>query len=257
MNYYCAMKLSRIIWLGIFTVACSGGINKNNSVKVDSNNIKPILTFDTNYYLPNKLAYSEYLKSKTPSDLLLFDTIYFIGWSRSGNIAYLRESANQAGEDYQLELVIADLERSILVDRWSLSMNLESKLSITKIWNSNYAIIKSKLMKNKIHQVSVPALKKMDELQDEIEIRNVYSSENILDIPAISSSKIISKRNKKILFEKKFDKYDLVQSQILLGYLQNPFNKNQKAILLSTVYRGWEGPPDVNVSSFFGYTISE
>jgi hypothetical protein len=242
---------SAVIFLLITLIsACTTSDKKGGDPKDPAENVEvdqpeivevePELPKD--YSLPTKLKYA------VAEGYDLMTEFYPIGWSADGKFAFVREPADEACGCYFFDIVIMDMVSDKILWEWKFNDDGAGE-TMKSVWKKNYALLKSKLLENKIIQASDFALGKSTFNYKNVKytLEDESSSNSDWDYGKIQSFRITlsaSGLGTKTVKVQSYDEYDMILSLEVVGQLKSPY-EDRIAVIYSEIQRGYEGPPNV------------
>tara|TARA_B110000285_G_scaffold196028_1_gene226719 strand:- start:2248 stop:3051 length:804 start_codon:yes stop_codon:yes gene_type:complete len=196
----------------------------------------------TDYSLPKKLVYSKVIGYDLITDF------YPIGWSTESKFAFIREPSDEACGCYFFDIIIMDMITDKIVWEWNFNDEGEGETRIT-VWNKNYKLFKSKLLKNKIipadNFVLEPAYFKSKDKYYKIKhsVKN-NSNWDFQNLEVFHIELSTTELGKKRILKQSYDEFDMILEAGISGVLKSPF-EDRITVVYYEIIRGWEGPPNV------------
>jgi hypothetical protein len=203
-----------------------------------------------------------------PGQELIIERFYPIGWSRDGKLAYYVEPGDEACGCYFAKLVIKDLKTDKVL--WQFDYNssdLQDTLknrtpeSLGALWRYKRDLFNSKLREHNIDArgrfalLLFPAAYEGDQLTVDLKTKET-GGEQIYGVISNAVLQLNSKRKgRKTVFEQTYkpDEGSPLDMKVL-GYLKSPFEP-RVAVVLTEVWRGYEGPPHTTHVTIVGASL--
>lgn len=274
MKFLKRSPLLLVLLLSIVLTSCSFGSPREEQAEKSNT-----ASFDLSRLLEvsSELDYRPTFRAISTEGIRIGDVITILGWSESGNLAYLRSPITEGYGAYILEMYIVDenlelLWRASSDSHWGDAKEMDYTLTSTQLSNvPNWKYKRSSTLRDILwleNEEKIKELLETYEIQSKIEnsaggyVRSFLSSTSIYDIEVQTeglSTSIVQTDSKsgkaEVLLEIPMfdldafeeghnpDSYGYPMSIEIQGYIDNPFNK-KSYVILREEYRGWEGPPN-------------
>lgn len=213
----------------------------------------------------------EFRKHLDTFNQLLTTVFRPIGWSRDGKFAYLIEPPEEEGEGFHAQLVIVDLATDKTL--WTFVNKPDERLgpdgeprpdNATLFWKRNEKVFEEKLKEYGIIQTQFSLLGKKftsggraytAKAVRDIRSDDDYGTETVHKLTVELSSPALGK---KTVYSHDFTKPDELRSYdyAIAGAFKSPF-EDRAAVILISVHRGWEGPPNVAELEILGADLKK
>lgn len=183
----------------------------------------------------------------------LLDKIFPIGWSKSGNFAYITEPADEACGCYFFTISIIDKEGKTLWE-WKNTDNAQppDTGSVAEVWKEKQELFVNKLQEYGIKQEQEFNYQKSQysynfAVKDlELNFKTQMADSKMFAFEIVKNRELLLKKGdteQKIFSHTTEDEYSGILSEELVGLISN--SSNQALVIISATNRGYEGPPNV------------
>ncbi len=194
--------------------------------------------------IPQKINYL--LPDDTTGRLnYLYDELRIIGFSKTGHIAYVVEPADEACGCYLFEIFIAKDNKILWQWRYMGQEGEDENISV--IWQKQKKLFVGKLKQYNILQSS-PNTLAMDSSSYSVQVSLAAQSDFGLDM--IKELRVF--KGKKMVYKKIYKNPSFLLEAYTRGQFQQPYTK-KPILLLMTLQRGWEGPPNPKKISLIAF----
>jgi hypothetical protein len=213
---------------------------------------------------PRPLATGVLLRHRFPQAYLHFlsDRIFPIGWSRRGTLVFGIEPADEASGCYEVSILVQDLRsdskesidnyQSCTPERTQAGAGWPSEL-FTGAWPKRLAS-----MQRRLTELSVEAPREWTlhnfplsrDNGDQIDIAVVKHKDEEDFVTSVELQLHSKLSGMKVIYRAGETAARLIDVQAL-AFLRSPF-EDRIAVLIASIYRGYEGPPNVARLSFVG-----
>ncbi len=237
--------------LMIFAISCKTGIKQNQDDQTKPKDEK----VTEEYFFPEELTYYQNVTEVVP------DKLYPIGWSKSGNFAYLIEPADEALGNYMAGVVVVSLVSDEVIWSWYTDPIVDEDLYREDVWQKHYDDIKAHL--NKYGIIQERDFKLMDtyftyDKKDYIvRLETEKTKDPDMGINIITKSTLFIKSpqlGEKQIAEKNYEA-SMILGQQISGCLLSPY-EDRVAIIVKSERWGYEGPPNVVEFEIFGANLT-
>jgi hypothetical protein len=216
-----------------------------------------------------KGRFREYYRQRPGEDFAI-ESFYPIGWSKDGKFAYYVEPVDEACGCYFAKLLILDLKTDKVL--WEFKYDSEDledakkagrPYSLNSLWQVNRKLFSDKLKENGIvpqvrfNLLEFPINYRGDRLTAHLQTKEKEDADaeaRLYGVINRATLQISSKRNgkKTILDQPYLDGSPLYVG--VVGYVKSPFEP-RIAVVLTQIYRGYEGPPHVGELKIVGASL--
>ena len=195
------------------------------------------------YFIPEELVYCK-------RDDVLIDRFYPIGWSKEGNIAYVKEPADEACGCYFFEIVVQNMINDKIEWKWTFNDDGAGE-TLESVWFKNYRLFDTKLRQFNIIQFDDFELQpthfyyKGNEYS--IDLQSQFTKDPDYGFQVLKRANIYVKSpqlGKKHIYHFTEVNYQMVLNLKLAGHLKNPY-EDRMCVVYYEERRGYEGPPNV------------
>ncbi len=207
------------------------------------------------YFFPEEIHYNQSVAE------VITDKFYPIGWSKTGNFAYIIEPADEGLGNYIMGIVIVNLVSDKVLWDWYSDPIVEEEVYREDLWKKHYNEFKQKLNKNGIIQVRNIKLQEnyftYEKKDFSVRLETKTKKDPDMNIDLVNRSKIFLKSTKegeKLMAEVKYED-SMILGQQISGCLISPF-EDRIVVILKNERWGYEGPPNVVEYEVFGANLS-
>lgn len=249
-NIFQFLRLTGFIFL-IITFACkSNDRNDSESSEQDS--------FEAQEYSQPKseITYSDRLENR------LYDRLFFIGWSKDGKVAYIKEPADEATGFYFFTLIIKDVENGQELFEWVIDEKDEQhKGDLKQTWENNLELFSRELNKHKIYpnEADIRAFPvNIDGRHYSLDHNISYEKHEYFPFDVVSRAEIVllsEQQNAQMIFSKDYEA-DLKLGVKATHCILSPYSKHA-LLAVAQEQRGYEGPPHLIRLQVSGFKFPE